>query len=59
MKWNVMADNLPLGTLPLAPSLKKGGGMSSDSPSERSPSLFQGWGWVLKDKLYSRTQSFA
>jgi hypothetical protein len=30
-----MADSLFLGTLPLAPSLKKGGGMSSDSPSER------------------------
>ena len=37
-----MADKLPLGTLPLAPSLKKGGGMSPDFPSERSPSLFQG-----------------
>ena len=46
-----MADKLPLGTLPLAPSLKKGGGMSPDFPSERSPSLFQGWGWVLKGKL--------
>ncbi|MCX6224791.1 MAG: PA14 domain-containing protein, partial [Bacteroidia bacterium] len=30
------------GTHPLAPSLKKGGGMSSGFPSERSPSLFQG-----------------
>jgi hypothetical protein len=30
------------GTHPLAPSLKKGGGMSSKFPSERSPSLFQG-----------------
>ena len=30
------------GTHPLAPSLKKGGGMSTGFPSETNPSLFQG-----------------
>jgi hypothetical protein len=33
---------LSLGTLPLAPSLKNGGGMCADSTSEWSPYHFKG-----------------
>jgi len=47
LNLSLMQNDLPLpkwtlSTHPLAPSLKKGGGMSPLLPSEQSPSLFQG-----------------
>ncbi len=38
-----------LTAMPLTPSLKKGGGISTDFPSKQTPPFFrEGQGWVLK-----------